>query len=197
VVASRSNRSGLGEVDQEARGDGVELPDVPEREGAQERVIGFLSSFAQMPGGNPYPELMPATDVKPLRIFLQAGHSDLDWNEPEGNWLANNLRVTAALAEAGYFRLVLGDGGHSPNYGGVLLPDALRWAFRASSDQEPEEAKVFDEPASHALDEGRVCLLGTGAPGTGKTTVTGLLARLLSRSAVISGDTIARLVVGR
>ncbi len=150
-----------------------------------------------MPGGNPYPELMPATDVKPLRIFLQAGHSDLDWNEPEGNWLANNLRVTAALAEAGYFRLVLGDGGHSPNYGGVLLPDSLRWAFRASSDQEPEEAKVFDEPASHALDEGRVCLLGTGAPGTGKTTVTGLLARLLSRSAVISGDTIARLVVGR
>ncbi|WP_129666166.1 hypothetical protein [Phytoactinopolyspora endophytica] len=37
----------------------------------------------------------------------------------------------AALAEAGYdFRLVLGDGGHSPNHGGVLLPDALRWLWR-------------------------------------------------------------------
>jgi len=94
------------------------------------KVVGFLSSFAQMPGGNPYPELILATPRKPLRIFLQAGHRDLHWDEPEWNWLANNLRVAAALAEAGYdFRLVLGDGGHSPNHGGVLLPDALRWVF--------------------------------------------------------------------
>ena len=97
------------------------------------RVIAFLSSFAQMPEGNPYPRLIADTPGKPLRIFLQAGHRDLGWNEPEWNWLADNLRVAAALAEAGYdFRLVLGDGGHSPNHGGVLLPDALRWAFRSS-----------------------------------------------------------------
>lgn len=95
------------------------------------RVIGFLSSFAQIPNGNPYPELIPNTPTKPLRIFMQAGHRDLHWNEPDRNWLSNNLRVTAALAEAGYdFRLVLGDGGHSPNHGGVLLPDALRWLSR-------------------------------------------------------------------
>jgi enterochelin esterase-like enzyme len=95
------------------------------------RVICSLSSFAQMPGGNPYPELIPSVPRKPLRIFMQAGHRDLYWNEPEWNWLANNLHVAAALAEAGYdFRLVLGDGGHSPNHGGVLLPDALRWIWR-------------------------------------------------------------------
>jgi hypothetical protein len=42
------------------------------------------------------------------------------------------------LAEAGYdFRLVLGDGGHSPNHGGVLLPDALRWAFRRVDEEHP------------------------------------------------------------
>ncbi|NUT33325.1 MAG: esterase family protein [Hamadaea sp.] len=95
------------------------------------RVIGCLSSFAQMPEGNPYPDLISSVPRKPLRIFLQAGHRDLQWNEPEWNWLAHNLRVAAALAEAGYdFRLVLGDGGHSPNHGGVLLPDALRWLWR-------------------------------------------------------------------
>lgn len=95
------------------------------------RVIGFLSSFAQMPNGNPYPELIPTTPAKPLRIFMQAGHRDLHWNEPDWNWLSNNLQVAAALAGAGYdFRLVLGDGGHSPNHGGVLLPDALRWLSR-------------------------------------------------------------------
>ena len=100
------------------------------------RVIAFLSSFAQMPGGNPYPQLIPKTPAKPLRVFLQAGHRDLNWNEPEENWLATNLRVSAVLAEAGYdFRLVLGDGGHSPNHGGVLLPDALRWTFRPTTDE--------------------------------------------------------------
>jgi hypothetical protein len=38
------------------------------------RVIGCLSSFAQMPDGNPYHELIPSIRRKPLRIFLQAGH---------------------------------------------------------------------------------------------------------------------------
>ncbi len=95
------------------------------------RVICCLSSFAQMPNGNPYPDLILGEPRKPLRIFMQAGHRDLNWNEPERNWLANNLRVAAAMAEGGYdFRLVLGDGGHSPNHGGVLLPDAMRWLSR-------------------------------------------------------------------
>ncbi|WP_345712190.1 alpha/beta hydrolase [Kineococcus glutinatus] len=94
------------------------------------RAVCFLSSFAQMPGGNPYPGLLARTAPKPLRFFLQARHRDLGWNQPTGNWFAENLRVAAALAEAGYdIRLVLGEGGHSPNHGGVLLPDALRWAL--------------------------------------------------------------------
>ena len=94
------------------------------------RIVCYLSSFAQMPGGNPYPALIADSGRKPLRVFMQAGHRDLNWNAPTRNWLAENLRVGAALAEAGYdVRLVLGDGGHSPNHGGVLLPDALRWAL--------------------------------------------------------------------
>lgn len=98
------------------------------------RVVCFLSSFAQMPGGNPYPDLLARTEARPLRVFLQAGHRDLNWGAPTRNWLAENLRVAAALAEAGYdLRLVLGDGGHSPNHGGVLLPDALRWALNPTA----------------------------------------------------------------
>ncbi|MFJ2543885.1 alpha/beta hydrolase [Microbacterium sp. NPDC087589] len=98
------------------------------------RVIAYLSSFSQMPGGNPYPALLASEPPKPLRIFMQAGHRDDGWNQPEMNWLAENLEVAAALAKASYdFRLVLGDGGHSPNHGGVLLPDALRWIWRGSA----------------------------------------------------------------
>jgi len=102
------------------------------RPDAFRKVIALVSSFAQIPGGNPYPQLLANTPRKPLRIFLQENHRDLGWDEPEGNWLAENLRTAAALAEAAYdFRFVLGEGGHTGNYGGVLLPDALRWLWRA------------------------------------------------------------------
>lgn len=101
------------------------------RPDAFSRVIAYLSSFAQMPGGNPYPDLIRDTPRKPLRIFMQAARHDLGRGRPDRNWFAENLRVAAALDEAGYdHRLVVGDGGHNPNHGGVLLPDALRWLWR-------------------------------------------------------------------
>ncbi|GGB39109.1 hypothetical protein GCM10011492_32380 [Flexivirga endophytica] len=101
------------------------------RPDAFRKVIALVSSFAQIPGGNPYPRLLATTPRKPLRIFLQESHRDLGWDEAEYNWLAENLRTAAALAEAAYdFRLVLGEGAHTGNHGGVLLPDALRWLWR-------------------------------------------------------------------
>jgi enterochelin esterase-like enzyme len=94
-------------------------------------VLSFLGSFAQIRGGNRYPELIHEAPKKPLRVFLQAGTRDLNWDAPELNWFSANLRVAAALAERGYdLRLVLGDGGHDPNHGGAILPDALRWLWR-------------------------------------------------------------------
>lgn len=95
------------------------------------RVLTFVASFAQIPGGNPYPESIRTTPAKPLRVFLQANRWDLNADRPDRNWYSNNLLVAAALAERGYdHRLVLGDGGHDPNHGGVILPDALRWLWR-------------------------------------------------------------------
>jgi enterochelin esterase-like enzyme len=95
------------------------------------RVLCSLGSFAQMPGGNPYPRLIRETPRKPLRIWLHAATRDLNWDKPHYNWLSANLEVASALAERGYdFRFILGDGGHDGNHGGVLLPDALRWLWR-------------------------------------------------------------------
>jgi len=99
------------------------------------RVLCSSGSFVQMPGGNPYPELIRDTPPKPLRILLHAATRDLNWNKPQYNWLSANLQVAAALAERGYdFRLVVGDGGHDGNHGGVILPDALRWLWRPQSE---------------------------------------------------------------
>jgi enterochelin esterase-like enzyme len=98
------------------------------------RVLSFLGSFAQLRGGNRYPELIHDTPKKPLRVFLQAATRDLGWDAAELNWFSANLRVAAALAERGYdLRLVLGDGGHDMNHGGAILPDALRWLWRGGA----------------------------------------------------------------
>lgn len=98
------------------------------------RVLCFVGSFAQLDGGNRYPELIQQTPKKPLRVFLQAVTRDLNWNAPQFNWFSENLQVAAALAERGYdFRFVLGDGAHNGNHDGVILPDALRWLWRPKS----------------------------------------------------------------
>jgi enterochelin esterase-like enzyme len=98
------------------------------------RVVSFLGSFAQLQGGNRYPELIQDTPQKPLRVFLQAATRDLNWDAPEFNWFSANLHVAAALAERGYdLRLVLGDGGHDPNHAGAILPDALRWLWQVAT----------------------------------------------------------------
>jgi enterochelin esterase family protein len=95
------------------------------------RVLSFIGSFAQLDGGNRYPELIRESRRKPLRIFLQTAARDLNWDAPKRNWLSANLQIAAALAERGYdFRLVLGDGDHDPNHAGAILPDALRWLWR-------------------------------------------------------------------
>jgi enterochelin esterase-like enzyme len=95
------------------------------------RVLSFVTAFAQLEGGNRYPELIRETPRKPLRIFLQTVSRDLNWNSDRYNFFSENLRVAAALAERGYdFRFVLGDGTHDGNHDGVILPDALRWLWR-------------------------------------------------------------------
>jgi len=94
------------------------------------RVFSSLGSFAQIPGGNPYPELIENTPPKPLRTFLHAAMHDLN-RGPGRNWLSENLRVAVALSDRGYdFRLVVGEGGHELSHTGSILPDALRWLWR-------------------------------------------------------------------
>lgn len=100
-----------------------------ERPDAFSKVVSYIGSFTNIRGGHVYPALIRKTEKKPLRVFLQDGENDL--NNLHGNWPLANRQMASALEFAGYdYRFVMGDGGHSGNHGGALLPEILRWLWR-------------------------------------------------------------------
>ena len=100
-----------------------------ERPDSFRKVLSFVGSFADIRGGHNYPSLIRKTPRKPIRIFLQSGENDLDWEF--GHWPLANQQMAAALEFAGYdYRFVFGQGSHSSKHGGAILPDALRWLWR-------------------------------------------------------------------
>jgi len=117
------------------------------------KVISMIGSFTSIgyqpahhgqpmtPGGDLYPGLIRKTPIKPLKIFLQDGSNDL--NNEHGNWFLANQQMLSALEWANANandkkvlgpRYVVnhawGEGNHSDQHGGSILPDILRWMFK-------------------------------------------------------------------
>ena len=102
-----------------------------QRPDAFSKVLSHIGSFTNIRGGHVYPSLIRTTKpTKPIRVFLQDGSADLD-NE-FGNWPLANQEMAAALKYAGNdYKFVFGTGGHTAKHGGAILPDSLRWLWRA------------------------------------------------------------------
>lgn len=101
-----------------------------ERPDAFHKVLSHIGSFTNIRGGHVYPALIRKTERKPLRIFLQDGNHDLD--NPHGNWWLSNLEMDAALKFQKYDAQFVGGGGaHNGEHGGAILPESLRWLWRA------------------------------------------------------------------
>lgn len=117
------------------------------------KVISLIGSYTSigyrpakegkpmMAGGDLYPTLIRKNPIRPLRVFLQDGSNDLS-NE-HGNWFLANQQMLSALEYANAaaddkkvpgprydINHVWGDGPHSDQHGGVLLPDIFRWLWR-------------------------------------------------------------------
>jgi len=101
-------------------------------------------SSSIIPGGDLYPGLIRKSPIRPIKIFLQDGSNDL--NNEHGNWFLANQQMLSALewansnadaagvAGARYeVAHAWGDGGHSDQHGGALLPDILRWFWQGQS----------------------------------------------------------------
>lgn len=94
------------------------------------KVLSHVGSFTNIRGGDRYPGMIRKTANKPLRIFLQDGSNDLDNNN--GNWWLSNLQMESSLKFKKYdHKVAWGDGGHNGKHGGSILPDSLRWLWRA------------------------------------------------------------------
>jgi len=96
------------------------------------KVISLIGSFTDLRGGHVYPDLIRQTDRKPIRIFLQDGINDLrNAENKKKDWYLQNQLMADALKEKGYdMKAAFGEGGHSDDHGGSILPDILRWLWR-------------------------------------------------------------------
>ena len=96
------------------------------------KVLSHVGSFTNIRGGHDYHARIRKTPNKPIRVFLQDGKNDLD--NQHGNWWLANLEMEAALKFKGYdYKFVGGEGGHNGKHGGAILPDSLRWLWRADA----------------------------------------------------------------
>lgn len=96
------------------------------------KVISLIGSFTAIRGGDAYPEIVRNAEKKPIRVFLQDGIHDLrSPNNVKRDWYLQNQLMKEAFTEKGYdFQYVLGEGGHSDDHGGSILPDIMRWMWR-------------------------------------------------------------------
>jgi gluconolactonase len=124
------------------------------RPDAFHRVLSFIGSFADLRGGDIYPELIRKTEPKPLRVFLQDGNHDL--NMWAGDWWLANQSMASALEYAGYeVKFVTGDKDHDMDQGGAILPDALRWLWR-------DYPRPVAKPAPNHSGDKRAAILDPG-----------------------------------
>jgi enterochelin esterase family protein len=109
------------------------------------RILTYSGTFVNLQSSTMYPDgaweyhehLIPMSDPRPIRIFLEVGDQDNGYMTPASglrNWVLANQGMAAALKAKGYhYHFVYGTGGVGHVDGGIIgqtLPDALLWLWR-------------------------------------------------------------------
>lgn len=96
------------------------------------KVITMVGSFVDIRGEQIYPELVAASDRKPIRIFMEDGRNDYRQSDnPARDWFRQNVRLMEALTKKGYdINYVWTIGNHGQHHGGAFFPGMLRWLWR-------------------------------------------------------------------
>jgi enterochelin esterase-like enzyme len=103
------------------------------------RVLTWISSFTSIQwketpgvsdGGQDFPDKVLREQHRNLRVWLQDGSDDLEWNQ-YGSWAPANVRMANALKLKGYdFHFSFGKGGHNTAHGEAQFPEEMIWLWR-------------------------------------------------------------------
>lgn len=94
-----------------------------------DKVICHCGSFADLRGGNLYPQKIRTEEKRNIKVSLSSGEQDANFGL--GEWKQLNILMAEALKEAGYdYELNIGEGGHNYRYAASLLPDTIRWIYK-------------------------------------------------------------------
>jgi len=103
------------------------------------RVLSWIGSFTSIQwkedpgitdGGQDYPEKVLREAKRNLRVWLQDGSDDMEWNW-YGSWPMANIRMANALKLMGYdFHFSFGKGSHNPAQGQAEFPASMIWLWR-------------------------------------------------------------------
>ena len=120
------------------------------------KVLSNVGSFVNLRGGHVYPELILASEKKPIRIFLCDGRNDNRGfrdgaYDEKRDWFLQNVRMMKALTQKGYdvnysWSMNL----HGQKYGGAIMPEMMRWLWRdgpVSTDPNDMTERAFRQPA--------------------------------------------------
>ena len=101
------------------------------------KILSNVGSFTNIRGGNKYPDIIRASEKKPLRVFLVDGRNDNRALAADGkydqdrDWFYQNVRMQQALTEKGYdVNYSWGIQRHGQKMLQTVFPEMMRWLWR-------------------------------------------------------------------
>ncbi len=122
------------------------------------KVLSIVGSFTNLRGGHVYPELILASEKKPIRVFLCDGRNDNRGvrdgvYDEKRDWFLQNVRLMKALTQKGYdVNYSWGMNSHGQRFGGAIMPEMMRWLWRdgpVSTDVNDNIERSFRQPVEN------------------------------------------------
>jgi len=126
-----------------------------ERPNQFRKVLSNVGSFTNIRGGHKYPDIILASEKKPIRVYLCGGRNDNRGirngkYDETWDWFYQNVRMMKALTAKGYdLNYAWGINNHGQKFGGAIFPDMMRWLWRdhpVSTDPNDMVERSFREP---------------------------------------------------
>jgi enterochelin esterase family protein len=135
------------------------------------RVLTWIGSFTSIQwketpgvpdGGQDYAEKVLREPHRNIRVWLQDGSDDMEWDR-YGSWPLANIRMANALKLKEYdFHFSFGKGSHNSAHGEAIFPQELTWLWRDYDPAKTEQTFAID-PAEKAKPQFRVAIFNREA----------------------------------